>query len=54
MQGVQTSSSREARVLANLEAVKLEAYWSNMRLTKTEVLGASLVNQTLVKASLKA
>tara|TARA_B100001057_G_scaffold306413_1_gene306548 strand:+ start:86 stop:250 length:165 start_codon:yes stop_codon:yes gene_type:complete len=54
VQGLQTSSSREARVLANLEAAKLEAYWSNMRLTKTEVLGASLVNQTLVEASLKA
>ena len=54
VQGLQTASSREARVLANLEAVKLEAYWSNMRLTKTEVLGASHVNQTLVKASLKA
>ena len=54
VQGLQTSSSREARVLANLEAAKLEAYWSNIRLTKTEVLGASLVNQTLVEASLKA
>jgi len=54
VQGLQTSSSREARVLANLEAAKLEAYWSKMRLTKTDVLGSSLVNETLVRASSKA
>ena len=48
MQGLQTSSSREARVLANLEAAKLEAYWSKMRLTKTEVLGAALLSEDLV------
>ena len=48
VQGLQTSSSREARVLANLEAAKLEAYWSKMRLTKTEVLGAALLSENLV------
>jgi integrase len=48
VQGLQTSSSREARVLANLEAAKLEAYWSKMRLTKTEVLGAALLSEDLV------
>tara|TARA_B100001057_G_C22320661_1_gene745592 strand:+ start:183 stop:344 length:162 start_codon:yes stop_codon:yes gene_type:complete len=52
VQSLQTSSSREARVLANLEAAKLEAYWSKMRLTNTEVIGASLINQTLVETSL--
>ena len=35
VQGLQTSSSREARVLANLEAAKLEAYWSKMRLKRS-------------------
>ena len=54
VQGLQTSSYREAKVLANLEAAKLEAYWSKIRLTKTEVLGSSLVNETLVGAASKA
>jgi integrase len=48
VQGLQTSSSREARVLANLEAAKLEAYWSKMRLTKTEVLGEALLSKDQV------
>ena len=54
VQGLQTSSAREAKVLANLEAAKLEAYWSKIRLTKTDVLGSSLVNATLVGAASKA
>ena len=53
MQGLQTSSSREARVLANLEAAKLEACWSKMRLTKTEVLGAALLSEDLVGTPLQ-
>ena len=48
VQGLQTSSSREARVLANLEAAKLEAYWSKMRFTKTKVLGEALLSEDLV------
>ena len=48
VQGLQTSSSRAARVLANLEAAKLEAYWSKMRLTKTKVLGEALLSEDLV------
>ena len=48
VQGLQTSSSREARVLANLEAAKLEAYWSKMCLKKTEVLGAALLSENLI------
>ena len=54
VQGLQTSSSRAARVLANLEAAKLEAYWSKMRLTKADVLGSSLINETVVRAASKA
>ena len=54
VQGLQTSSYREAKVLANLEAAKLEAYWSKIRLTKTDVLGSSLINETLVGAVSKA
>ena len=54
VQGLQTSSAREAKVLANLEAAKLEAYWSKIRLTKTDVLGSSLINETLVGAASEA
>ena len=53
VQGLQTSSSREARVLANLEAVKLEAYWSKMRLTKTKVLGEALISEDIVGTTAK-
>ena len=53
VQGLQTSSSREARVLANLEAAKLEAYWSKMRLTKTKVLGEALLSEDIVRTTAK-
>ena len=53
VQGLQTSSSREARVLANLEAAKLEAYWSKMRLTKTKVLGEALISEDIVGTTAK-
>ena len=32
VQGLHTSSPQKARVQANLEAAKLDAYWSRMRL----------------------
>ena len=50
---LQTSPYKEARVLTNLEVAKLEAYWSKMRLTKTEVLGATLLSEDLVGSLLK-
>ena len=43
VQGLQTSSPQKARVQANLEAAKLDAYWSQMRLAKSDVIGLSLV-----------
>ena len=43
VQGLQTSSPQKARVQANLEAAKLDAYWSQIRLAKSDVIGLSLV-----------
>ena len=46
VQGLQTSSSQKARIQANIAAAKLDAYWSQMRLAKSEVIGLSLVSST--------
>ena len=43
VQGLQTSSPQKAKVQANLEAAKLDAYWSQMRLAKSDVIGLSLL-----------
>ena len=43
VQGLRTSSPQRARVQANIAAAKLDTYWSQMRLTKSEVIGMSLV-----------
>ena len=43
VQGLHTSSPQKARVQANLEAAKLDAYWSRMRLAQSDVLGLALV-----------
>ena len=53
VQGLLTSSAREAKVLANLEAAKLEAYWSKIRLTKTKVLGEALLSEDIVGTTAK-
>ena len=45
VQGLQTSSSQKARVQANIAAAKLDAYWSQMRLAKSEVMGMSIVKE---------
>ena len=57
VQGLRTSSPQKAKVQANVVAAKLEAYWSQMRLAETEVLGMALVREipasnTLVRPSL--
>jgi hypothetical protein len=59
VQGLRTSSPQKAKVQANVAAAKLDAYWSQMRLAETEVLGMSLVKEmpssyTLVGPSLGA
>ena len=43
VQGLHTSSPQKARVRASIEAAKLDAYWSQMRLARSDVLGLSLV-----------
>jgi hypothetical protein len=39
VQGLHTSSSQTARVQANIAAAKLDTYWSQSRLAKSEVIG---------------
>ena len=43
VQGLRTSSPQEAKLRAKIEAAKLDAYWTHMRLAKSEVLGLSLI-----------
>ena len=51
VQGLHTSSPQKARVQANIEAAKLDAYWSRMRLAKSVVLGLALVKGPPVSES---
>jgi len=43
VQGLRTASPQKARVQANIAAAKLDTYWSQIRLAKSEVIGTSLV-----------
>ena len=43
VQGLRTTSPQEAKLQAKIEAAKLDAYWMQMRLAKSEVLGLSLI-----------
>ena len=43
VQGLRTTSPQEAKLQARIEAAKLDAYWTQMRLAKSEVLGLSLI-----------
>ncbi|AII86639.1 DUF6538 domain-containing protein [Planktomarina temperata] len=43
VQGLRTTSPQKAKVQASITAAKLEAYWSQMRLAKSDVIGLSLV-----------
>jgi len=43
VQGLRTSSPQEAKLQAKIEAAKLDAYWTQMRLAKSDVLGLSLI-----------
>ena len=42
-QGLRTASAQKAKVQANIAAAKLDTYWSQIRLAKSEVIGMSLV-----------
>ena len=43
VQGLRTTSPQKAKVQASITAAKLEAYWGQMRLATSEVIGMSLV-----------
>jgi hypothetical protein len=45
VQGLRTKSAHKAKVQANIAAAKLDAYWSQIRLAKSEVIGMSLVRR---------
>ena len=44
VQGLRTASPQKARVQANIAAAKLDTYWSQIRLAKSEVIGLLLVD----------
>jgi integrase len=54
VQGLRTASISQAKVRANIAAAKLDAYWSHMRLIKSEVIGLSLVKEPNLGAGLLA
>ena len=43
VRGLRTKSPQKAKVHANIAAARLEAYWSQLRLAKSDVIGMSLV-----------
>ena len=43
VQGLRTTSPQKAKVQASITAAKLEAYWNQVRLAKSDVIGMSLV-----------
>ena len=46
VQGLHTTSPQKAKVQARITAAKLEEYWSQMRLAKSDVIGMSLVRDS--------
>jgi DNA-binding NarL/FixJ family response regulator len=46
VQGLRTTSPQKAKVQASLTSAKLEAYWNQVRLAKSDVIGMSLVRDT--------
>ncbi|NCW65263.1 MAG: hypothetical protein EBW03_06000 [Rhodobacteraceae bacterium] len=54
MQGLRTSSPQEAKLQAKIEAAKLDAYWMQMRLAKSEVLGLSLIRDGMDVPAVKS
>ena len=54
VQGLRTSSPQEAKLQAKIEAAKLDAYWTQMRLAKSEVLGLSLIRDGVDVAAFKS
>ena len=54
VQGLRTSSPQEAKLQAKIEAAKLDAYWMQMRLAKSEVLGLSLIRDGMDVPAVKS
>ena len=54
VQGLRTSSLQEAKLQARIEAAKLDAYWTQMRLAKSEVLGLSLIRDGMDVSAVKS
>jgi len=46
VQGLRTTSPQKAKVQASITSAKLEAYWNQMRLAKSDVIGMSLVRHS--------
>ena len=46
VQGLRTASPQKAKVQASITSAKLEAYWNQVRLAKSDVSGMSLVRDT--------
>ena len=46
VQGLRTTSAQKAKVQASITSAKLEAYWNQVRLAKSDVIGMSLVRHS--------
>ena len=46
VQGLRTTSAQKAKVQASITSAKLEAYWNQVRLSKSDVIGMSLVKHS--------
>ena len=47
VRGLRTTSAQKAKVQASITSAKLEAYWNQVRLAKSDVIGMSLVRDSL-------
>ena len=50
VQGLRTTSAQKAKVRASITSAKLEAYWNQLRLAKSDVIGMSLVRGTSISS----
>jgi integrase len=50
VQGLRTTSAQNAKVQASITSAKLEAYWNQVRLAKSDVIGMSLVRDISIRS----
>ena len=50
VQGLRTTSPQKAKVQASITSAKVEAYWNQVRLAKSDVIGMSLVRDTSISS----